>query len=164
MKPRYRTAGLVALAVLILDQASKLAVMRTLELGAAKVVIPGVFNLVHIINRGAAFGFLNRADITWQRSFFIVATLLAVAVIIHLLRSNTTREPFLTWGLGLILGGAVGNLVDRIRFGHVVDFLDFHLGQRHWPAFNVADIAITVGAFAVIVSMYRKRKHASHSS
>ncbi|MFW5837652.1 MAG: signal peptidase II [Desulfovibrionaceae bacterium] len=164
MKSRYRTAGLLALVVLALDQITKIAVMQSMAFGASKTIIPGLFNLVHIVNRGAAFGFLNRADITWQRTFFIAATLLAIVVIVHLLRSNTSQEGFLTWGLGLILGGALGNLVDRIRFGHVVDFLDFHLGARHWPAFNVADIAITLGAFAVIVSMYRKRKHASHSS
>jgi signal peptidase II len=164
MKSQYRAAGLLTLGTLLLDQVSKLAIVQSFSLGESKVVIPGCFNLVYIVNRGAAFGFLNRADITWQRTFFIAATLVAVAVIVHLLRSNTAREPFLTWGLGLILGGALGNLADRIRLGSVVDFLDFHFGARHWPAFNVADIAITVGAFAVIISMYRKRKHASRSS
>jgi signal peptidase II len=164
MKSRYRAAGLLALGAFLLDQASKLAVMQCFSLGESKAVIPGFFNLVYIVNRGAAFGFLNRADITWQRTFFIAATLAAVAVIVHLLRSNTSENPFLTWGLGLILGGAVGNLADRIRLGSVVDFLDFHIGAQHWPAFNVADMAITLGAFAVIISMYRKRKHASRPS
>jgi signal peptidase II len=163
MQRRYKTAFSLALLVLVLDQASKLWVLASLPRGDSHTVIPGFFNLVHVLNRGAAFGFLNTPDITWQRTFFIAASLLAVALIVHLLRSSRQESPLLFTGLGLILGGALGNLVDRVRLGVVIDYLDFHVGQYHWPAFNVADSAITTGAVCLLLSLYSRRgRRADH--
>ena len=143
---RYRVVLGVGVGALVLDQLTKLWVMASLPYYGAVTVIPGFFDLVNIRNRGAAFGFLNRSDIEWQFWLFFAATLVSAGVIFMLARSAQRGEKLLFWGLGMVLGGAVGNLVDRIRFRAVVDFLDFYVGQWHWPAFNVADIAICCGA------------------
>ncbi len=158
MRSRFATALGLAGAVLALDQATKVWVQSSIDLWKGVPVVPGFFNLVHVLNKGAAFGLLNDDDLDWQRWFFIAVSVAAVAVVLHLLRTERTRAPFLRVGLGLVLGGALGNLVDRVRTGLVVDFLDFHVGTYHWPAFNVADSAITVGVFALFVSLYRSRR------
>lgn len=132
-------------AVVIVDQLTKFWIVNKLPLDASITVIPGFFSLVSIRNRGAAFGFLNRSDIDWQFWLFLLATAVAVWAIIMLMRKSG-HAPLLWTGLALVLGGALGNLVDRIRTREVVDFLDFYLGTTHWPAFNVADIAICIGA------------------
>ncbi|MCM0754455.1 signal peptidase II [Desulfovibrio aminophilus] len=163
MKRRYLVALALTLTVLIPDLITKAVVQAKLELWESRTVIPGFLDLVHVTNKGAAFGFLNRVDITWQTAFLVAVTLLAVGVMVHLLRQASDQETFLVAGLGLILGGALGNLVDRLRYGEVVDFLDFYVGDWHWPAFNVADIAITLGAFCLLISLYRKKPHASRS-
>ena len=153
---RYRVVLGVGVGALVLDQLTKLWVMASLPYYGAVTVIPGFFDLVNIRNRGAAFGFLNRSDIEWQFWLFFAATLVSAGVIFMLARSAQRGEKLLFWGLGMVLGGAVGNLVDRIRFRAVVDFLDFYVGQWHWPAFNVADIAICCGALLVCLSMWLK--------
>jgi len=159
MGRRYRTIGLVATIVFVLDQLSKLWIQQTIPVWEKGfTVIPGFFDIVHILNRGAAFGFLNRHDIDWQRPFFIVVSILAMGLIWVLARSQEDDGPFYVYGLGLILGGALGNLMDRARLGVVVDFLDFYIGDMHWPAFNVADMGICVGAAALLVSFYQQRR------
>lgn len=159
MGRRYRTIGLVAVVILVLDQLSKLWIQQTIPVWEKGfTVIPGFFDIVHILNRGAAFGFLNRHDIDWQRPFFIVVSILALGLIWVLARSQEDDGPFYVYGLGLILGGALGNLLDRARLGVVVDFLDFYVGDMHWPAFNVADMAICFGAAALLVSFYQQRR------
>ncbi len=154
MRSRYTPLLLLAAILVLLDQATKWLVVRNLALGEAIPVIPGFFDLVHVLNRGASFGMLNRGDITWQRWFFIAMTLVAIAVIVYMVRMSKPEERLLRLALGGILGGAVGNLIDRVRQGMVVDFLDFSIGTYHWPAFNVADSAISVGAVLLIVSFY----------
>ncbi|MFP4070765.1 MAG: signal peptidase II [Desulfovibrionales bacterium] len=162
MKFRYKLTFSLGLVVLLLDQATKILIEQFLPLGG-KTVIPGVFNLVYVLNKGAAFGFLNRADIHWQTYFFIGVSALAVVLIIQLLRTVDRHDPVLFTGLGLILGGALGNLIDRIRIGKVIDFLDIHLGAHHWPAFNVADIAITLGAVALLITFFKRRGNVSNT-
>ena len=112
-------------------------------------------DLVNIRNRGAAFGFLNRSDIEWQFWLFLLATLAAVTAIILLVRSSP-EQPWLFRALGLVMGGALGNLVDRLRFRAVVDFLDIYVGDWHWPAFNVADMAICAGAGLACILLWRQ--------
>lgn len=158
MDSRLQTAAVLAASIIMPDQIAKAVVQAKYPLWASDPVIPGLFNLVHVLNKGAAFGFLNNPDSSWQVWFFVAVTVVAVGFIYSLLIHADRGDRFLIWGLGLVLGGALGNLIDRIRFGHVVDFLDFYVGQYHWPAFNVADIAITCGAFAIIVSMYVKNR------
>lgn len=152
---KYRIVLGLAAVVMLIDQGTKWLVEATIPFHGTVPVIHGVFDLVNIRNRGAAFGFLNRSDIEWQFWLFLVATVLAVWAILSLTRASK-NEPVLYTAFGLIMGGALGNLVDRIRYRAVVDFLDFYWGEWHWPAFNVADIAICVGAFLAFAAMYRQ--------
>jgi signal peptidase II len=156
MSSRHTPLLILATVLVLLDQAAKWLVVRNMALGEAITVIPGFFDLVYVLNRGASFGMLNRGDITWQRWFFIAMTLVAIAVIAYMVRMSKPEERLLRLALGCILGGAVGNLIDRVRQGMVVDFLDFYVGSYHWPAFNVADSAISVGAVLLIVSFYMR--------
>jgi signal peptidase II len=164
MDSRLKTAAILAASIIIPDQVTKAAVQQKYVLWDTDPVIPGFFNLVHVLNKGAAFGFLNRQDTDWQIWFFVAVTIFAVGFIYYLLSTADHGDRFFIWGLGLVLGGALGNLIDRIRFGFVVDFLDFYIGQYHWPAFNIADIAITCGAFCVIISMYMKNRREQTAS
>ena len=148
----------MAAAIIVPDQITKAVIQQRYDLWASDTVIPGFFNIVHVLNKGAAFGFLNRPDSNWQTWFFVAVTFAAVGFIYYLLTTADKGDRFFIWGLGLVLGGALGNLIDRLRTGLVVDFLDFYIGEYHWPAFNVADIAITCGAFAVLVSMYMQNR------
>ncbi len=154
---RYKIVLGIASVVIILDQLSKWWAVTTVPLHRSITVIQGFFDLVNIRNRGAAFGFLNRSDIEWQFWLFVVATLIAIVAIFLLLRSSK-HDKLLFYGLGLILGGALGNFIDRLRQRAVIDFLDFYIGSWHWPAFNVADIAICIGAFLTCVAMYLSGK------
>ncbi|NCC24603.1 MAG: signal peptidase II [Deltaproteobacteria bacterium] len=161
---RYTLVSAIGAVVLFLDQITKFWVEATIpRWGTGMTVIPGFFDIVHVLNRGAAFGFLNRSDIQWQTYFFIGASALAVVLIFHLVRTVNREDKPLFIGLGLILGGAMGNLIDRIRLGEVVDFLDFYIGPHHWPAFNIADMAITTGCFFLLVSFYIRKRDASNS-
>ena len=158
MRKSYRIALPIAVLVVILDQLTKLWIQDHMVLYTTRTVVPGFFNIVHVLNRGAAFGFLNRSDIQWQTYFFFAATALAVLIIFHLLRMARDDDKLLITGLGLILGGAAGNLIDRIKTGEVVDFLDFYWKTYHWPAFNVADIAIFLGSLGLVFAFYRLRR------
>jgi len=136
-------------ALVVLDQAAKLAVLRGLEPGATRSVLP-VFNLVRAHNRGAAFSFLAAAS-GWQRWLFTAIAIAVSVLLIGWMRRLPAAARLLPAGLALILGGALGNLIDRLRFGYVVDFLDFHWGGVHFWAFNVADSAITIGAVLLLL-------------
>lgn len=138
---------LVAAVVAVLDQTTKAIVQAALQPGARIPVAP-FLDLVLVFNTGAAFSILAGAG-GWQRAFFIAIALAAAVLIVHLLRRHPDERLFCA-GLALILGGALGNLWDRIVLGHVVDFVLLHAYGWHWPAFNVADSAITVGAAALI--------------
>jgi len=145
----------LAALTLVLDQASKLAVLANFAPYEDVVPVTGFFSLVHWHNTGAAFS-LFADQPGWQRGFFIALALVASAVILHLLR-KTRGQPLFCAGLALILGGALGNVIDRVAYGHVVDFLLFHYAGWHWPAFNVADSGITVGAGLIIWDSLRKK-------
>ena len=142
---RYRIILGLAAFIAALDQLTKFAVERNLALYEV-VPVTGFFNLVNVRNYGAAFGFLNDPEMNWQFWFFLAATLLAAGIILYIAKQAADKDKPLFFALGCILGGAVGNLVDRVRYRAVVDFLDFHYAGWHWPAFNVADIAICIGA------------------
>ena len=144
----------ISALVIVLDQLTKYWVGQSLAPGESVPVMPS-FNLVLTYNTGAAFSFLSRAS-GWQRGLFILIAVLASLLIIYLIR-RYHREQRFSIGLSLILGGALGNLWDRIVLGHVVDFLDFYVQAYHWPAFNVADSAITCGAVLLIWDSFYKR-------
>lgn len=149
MRARLALAALVV----VLDQASKLAVLRLIEPYQTIPVLPG-FNLTLAFNRGASFSFLADAG-GWQRWLFSAISVAASVVIVVLLRRTAPGDRLNATGLSLVLGGAVGNLIDRLWLGHVVDFLDVYYGTAHWPAFNVADSAITVGAALLVLAIAR---------
>jgi signal peptidase II len=135
----------IAVAVAIVDQLTKLWIMTTFALHEQQNIIPGVFDLVYVTNTGAAFGFLAGSKNLLRQAFFVAVAIIALIVIVFAYGHLKRQGRIFVYALGLIAGGAVGNLIDRLRFGSVVDFLDFYLGSYHWPAFNVADSAITVG-------------------
>jgi len=153
MPEATRWFALAALVVL-LDYISKIAVLGVFAPGASRAVTP-FFNLVLVFNKGAAFSFLAAAE-GWQTLFFALIAVVASVVISFLIVKNRSNRLF-CGALALILGGALGNLYDRLVYGHVVDFLDFHAAGWHWPAFNVADSAITVGAGILILESFLHR-------
>ncbi|MGD2125839.1 MAG: signal peptidase II [Desulfobacteraceae bacterium] len=153
MKKLRRLLALPALTVVVLDQISKLLVVYTLDIHQSVPVVHGFFNLVHVRNRGMAFGLLNRQGIDFTFYFLIVATIGAIALMLFWFSRLKPEERRIVFGLSLIIGGAVANLIDRIRLREVVDFLDFYIGSYHWPAFNLADSAITVGTLWLAVNM-----------
>jgi len=141
--------------VVVLDQASKFAITRALAYGE-RVELAPFFNLVLVHNTGAAFSFLAGAA-GWQRELFIGIATVASVFIVYLLRKHS-RETQFCLALALILGGAIGNVIDRVLVGAVVDFLDFHAFGWHWPAFNVADSAITCGAVLLAWQSFRPQE------
>lgn len=144
----------LAIVVVIADQLTKLWAVRALAL--EPITLAPVFNLALAYNTGAAFGFLSGAS-GWQNIFFIAVAAVVGAGILYMLRRLKPDETQVAAALWLILGGAAGNLMDRLRLGHVVDFLDFHIGAWHFPTFNVADSAITIGAMLLILDSFGVR-------
>lgn len=145
----------IAAIVLLLDQLTKITITKLFYYGESLFVTP-FFNLVLVYNKGAAFSFL--ADSTgWQRYFFTIVGIGAALFIIYLMRKHPDQKMF-CGSLALILGGAIGNVIDRVAYGHVIDFLDFHIAGWHWPAFNIADSAICVGAVLFIIDELRRVK------
>jgi len=144
---------LPALAVILLDQISKFIVLRTIAFHESIPIISGFFSLVHTRNRGMAFGLMNRPGSDFGFYFLVAATIGAVVLLLFWFTKLKDEEKRLIFGISLILGGAVGNLIDRLRLREVIDFLDFHIGAYHWPAFNLADSAITVGTFWVAINL-----------
>ncbi len=143
----------IAIIIVLLDQVTKITMSRLLVYGQSEVITP-YFNLVMVYNQGAAFSFLANSG-GWQRWFFSGLAFVVSLAIIWMLWKNASQRLF-CWSLSLILGGAVGNLIDRLIYGHVIDFLDFHIGTLHWPAFNVADSAITLGAALFVLDELRR--------
>jgi len=147
----------IAAAVVVADQVAKWAVLGSFAPGERRA-LSDFFNLVLVLNKGAAFSFLADAP-GWQTPLFVVFSLVA-AVLVSVLLLRSPRRPMFCAGLALVLGGALGNLIDRVRLGQVVDFLDLHALGWHWPAFNLADSAITVGAGLLILEgvFHEKRR------
>jgi signal peptidase II len=147
----------IAAAVIVLDQITKAMIVAAVRLGDARTVTP-FFDIVRAHNRGAAFSFLNDAS-GWQRWFFVALGIAAAAFIVWLLRRHGGQRMF-GWALALILGGALGNVIDRLLHGHVVDFIQVHWQQHYFPSFNVADSAITIGAMLLILDELRRVRRA----
>ena len=144
---------LLALGVLIADQMTKWWAQMSLPMAQA-IKVTDFLNWFLIYNPGAAFSLLSQAD-GWQRWFFTVIGIVAAVVIIWLLQKNTHDRPFCL-ALSLILGGAIGNVLDRLLYGAVVDFIDVHYDGWHWPAFNIADSAISIGATLIVINEIRR--------
>jgi len=152
---------LTALMV-VLDQFTKYAVNAWVPLYGSKTIIPNLLDVVHVHNAGVAFGLMNDSDHPQRTLFTTVMAFVALAGIAYYARHVKPEERVARVGLSLILGGAIGNLIDRLRQGYVVDFVDVYWGTWHFWAFNVADAAITVGAIFVFVDILFMSRHASH--
>ena len=151
MKNKYLWLSSITTAVIALDQLTKYLVVQRFRLHESMRLIPGFFDLTYVRNPGAAFGFLAGAQGMWRSIFFITVSIVALAVISVLVRQTRERLPPIA--LALIGGGAVGNLIDRIRFGEVVDFIDWYYRTFHWPTFNIADSAISLGVGLLAIEM-----------
>ena len=171
MKRRFAYAGVIAAVVLILDQLTKWWVMASIPYGSEIPVIPGFFDIIHTRNTGAAFGLLSGADSSFRVPFFYIIAAVAAVVIVLVLWKIAEDRATVT-ACALVLGGIAGNIVDRMRIGSVVDFISFHIkdevfsqmffGYRitfplSWPAFNVADMAITAAVFLLLLGGFAKK-------
>ena len=156
MKPRYTLFILLTVAGLLIDQATKLFIDRSMQLYDSIPVLTDFFNITYVRNRGAAFSFLS--DASWRLPFFMavsVVAAIAILVAFHKLRDD---QKLAQVSLAMIFAGAIGNLIDRVRLGEVIDFLDVHWYRHHWPAFNVADSLICVGVFLLALDMLLEDK------
>jgi signal peptidase II len=154
----------LVLALVALDQATKLLVARAVDLYESVPVIPGFFNITRIHNKGAIFGAFARADSRFVFWALTLASLSALVLVVFYFFKAPPSDKLLKVSLSLILAGALGNLADRVLRGHVIDFLDFHIGNAHWPFFNAADSCITVGAFLMLVIFFRRKPACTPSS
>ena len=152
---------LIAALVIALDRWSKLWVERNIHIGHARVIIPHVFRLTHVLNTGAAFSlFEGSTSPATVRNVLIAFSVFAVLVVLVLLLKFARQFTLVSLSLALILGGAIGNLYDRLRYSHVLDFLEVHIIHYHWPDFNVADSAICIGACLLLIEMLRPQHSA----
>jgi len=153
---KYRLMVLISSAVLVLDQITKFWVHQTMALYQSIEIVPHFVSLTYLRNTGAAFGLLAGGRSPLRTIFFILVSALAIGCIFYLFKTLRPQQKTMAVSLSLVLGGAIGNLVDRIYMGEVIDFIDLHWYQLHWPAFNVADSAITIGVGLLFVQMLRK--------
>lgn len=144
---------LIAALVVVFDRLAKWIVDKNIALHESVAVVPGFFHLTHVENRGAAFGLFAESPSEWKIAVLVLFSLVALVVVSALLWKNSHVMSTTGVGLALILGGALGNLWDRLVSGQVVDFLDFYVGNYHWPAFNLADSAIVVGALLLVTEI-----------
>jgi signal peptidase II len=157
-------ALLIAALVIVLDRWTKLWIVRHIRIGHARVIIPHVLRLTHVLNTGAAFSlFEGSTSPGMVRNLLIAFSVLAVIVVLVLLWKFAREFSLVSFSLALILGGALGNLYDRVRYAHVVDFIEVHIVHYHWPDFNVADSAICIGAVLLLLEMLRPQHGANAS-
>lgn len=154
MKLKYIILISLTPLIIIVDQLTKLYIDRSMKLYQSIPVIDGMFSITYLRNRGAAFSFLS--DASWRLPFFILATVIALVAIMIAFRKLRDDQQLAAVSLTMILAGAVGNLIDRVRMGEVIDFLDVYWKSHHWPAFNVADSAICVGVALLALDMFRE--------
>lgn len=148
---------LIIVVLIGTDQFTKTLIDRSITLQSSRSVIPGFFNLTHVRNRGAIFGFFSHSDSRILYVFLTLVSVAALGMVIYYFFKTPRSEKLMKISLSLILAGALGNLIDRLFRGHVIDFLDFYVKNWHWPSFNVADSCITAGAFLLIFILIFKR-------
>jgi len=165
MKRKYWILLIVFFLIIALDQSTKLIIQQTLPLHQKVEVISGFFNLIHVRNAGGAFGIFGGEKGPVGSVLFVVASLIAVGILVILFLRVKEHEKTLAFSLALLLSGAIGNLIDRVSYGEVVDFLDFHVSSYHWPAFNIADSAISIGiGLMALELLIKERKEPSKSN
>ncbi len=151
---RYSLLLVVGGLVVLIDQATKIWVHQTMRIYESTPIVPGLLDFHYIRNTGAAFGFLSGSHAGFRIPFFILVSSVAIGIILYLFWKLEESEVVMPLALSLVLGGAIGNLIDRIRLGEVIDFILFHYKAFRWPAFNVADIGITIGVFLLIIRIF----------
>jgi len=154
--------GFLAAAVFAADQASKHFIQKFTAVGSSHEVIPGLVNLVHTSNPGVAFGLLADSELPWRAPLLIVFSVAVIGLITWLVATGRAGGWLGEYGMTFILGGAAGNVLDRILRRSVTDFIDFHVGNYHWYTFNLADSAIVLGAGLVILELFRDWRHPTH--
>jgi signal peptidase II len=145
LKNKYIKLVAVSGIIILLDQFSKGLILRYLPFNRTIAVIKGFFNITHVLNPGGAFGLMANLSPILRSIIFLFISSVAVGLIFYFYKKTPAEHSWLAAAFALIFGGAIGNLIDRIRFGMVIDFLDFYVGNLHWPAFNIADSAISIG-------------------
>ena|SRR5687767_3840943 len=158
---RWKAYG-TSLAIFVLDRATKMIVEARVSFFDTYKIIPGFFDIVHSENRGVAFGIFNDSTSEWRTTLLVLASLAAVALVGVMLWNAQRLDRFSLWGLSLILGGAAGNVFDRMLYGRVTDFLLLYVGSFQWPAFNVADSAIVVGSGFLLLDLLRPKRQAAN--
>jgi signal peptidase II len=161
---RHGPYFLLILALMALDQAAKAVVSQTVEVYESRPVIPGLFNLTRIHNRGAIFGAFNQSNNPTVFVALTAASLLALGLVVFYFFKTSASDRLMKVSLSLILAGALGNLLDRFIRGYVIDFLDVHIRNAHWPFFNVADSCISIGAVLMLVVFFRRKPECTPSS
>src|SRR5512139_1470113 len=155
MKRKYWVLLIFFFGILLLDQWTKSLIIQKLLLYQKVEVIQGLFNIIHVRNTGGAFGIFGGEKGGFGSILFVVVSLIAIGVIIFLFIKIKEEEKTLALSFSLILSGAIGNLIDRLRYGEVIDFLDFYLSSTHWPAFNIADSAICIGIGLMALELFK---------
>jgi len=154
-----RVSVLLVVLIFALDQYTKQLVMAAWELGESLPLIPGFFSLTYVRNRGGAFGLFSDLPESWRVAFFVVFAVATVGALVWMLRTTARNDVVQRLALTAVIGGAIGNLWDRIRYGEVVDFLDVYVRDWHWPAFNVADSFISCGVVLLILGSMLPARH-----
>ena len=144
----------ISFAIVALDQATKLMVHTQFNLGEKMVIIPGFFNLTYIRNTGGVFGLFSESNDVIRLLLFLILPVVAFALIVSIIHKLDIKQKYQLLAFSSIFGGALGNYIDRIHFGYVVDFLDFHIKGNSWPAFNVGDTCIVIGVFSAMTIIY----------
>ncbi len=157
LKNKYIKLLIFAGVIILFDQLSKALIIRLVPLHQVIPVLKGFFNITHIHNPGGAFGLMANLSPALRSLIFLFISSLAVGLIFYFYKKTPSNYPWLAASFALIFGGAIGNLIDRVRFGTVVDFLDFYVGNLHWPAFNVADSAISAGIAIFVFHLIFKK-------
>ncbi len=158
-RPGWQPLALLAIAVLAADQLSKYAIEKFSAVDSFHVVIPGLLNIVHANNPGVAFGLLADSEQPWVPFLLILFSVSVIALLVWLLMTGRAGGRFGQFGIALILGGALGNLFDRLLHHSVTDFIDFHIGNHHWYTFNIADSGIVIGAGLVLLELFLDGRH-----
>ena len=157
LQNKYLRLAIIAGLVVLADQFTKALILKNLPLHHSIPIITGIFDITHVRNPGGAFGLLAGMGAVGRTIVFLFISSLAVGLILYFYIKTPIHYGFLAAGFALIFGGAIGNLIDRIRYGAVIDFLDFYIGRHHWPAFNIADSAISVGIFIFLYHLVFKK-------
>jgi signal peptidase II len=158
LSPKSRIITLIAVSVYLLDRLTKLAVVEKIQLFDSVTVVKGFFDLTNVQNTGAAFSLFAQADDGFRVPLLVASSVAAILLLLYFLRKVDPRETLVIVALAMILGGALGNLTDRLLYGYVIDFINWHIGEHYWPAFNIADSGITVGVCILGIEIVLRKK------